>query len=704
MNDNKKHNMKRILTIVLMAITVASCAEKNPLLKEWKTPFGVPPFEEIKNEDYLPALIKAIDIHNKEIAAIVSCKEEPDFNNTILAFDRSGRALERINLVFGNGEAIASTEEIRKISTEMSPLLSNHYSDIMQSEKLFERIKAVYDKRESLGLEPDQMRLVSETYKQFERAGSNLSAQDKETLKAINSKIDSLQLLFSQNLLSETGSWTLTIDNEEDLAGLSPDFIADAARRAADAGQPGKWLVGLDNPSVMPFLASADNRELRVKVLDAYSNRCNNNNEFDNKDIIKEIIGLKMQKARLMGFDTYAAYVLDARMAKTPEAVYKLLDEVWQPSLAAARAELVDIKAIAKEDGIETIIPADWRYYATKARAQKYSYDEGKIMEYLQYDNVRDGIFYVANKLFGVSFTRVQEIPLPHPEAECFECKDADGTTRGLLYMDMFARPGAKNGGAWCTSYREREVEPDGSVKPAIMSIVGNFSRPSQGKPSLLTVDETETFFHEFGHAIAGLLSDVRYMGLCNFVRDFVELPSQLNEHWAFEPEVLNVYAKHYQTGEVIPMELVDKMLQCGKYGVGFAETELVAAMYLDMDAYSMKDMPERFDVLAYTEQGLKDRGLMSEILPRYRAPYFLHIFSHGYDAGYYSYLWANVYEYDAFEAFKETGDIFNQKVASNYRYNILSKVNEEDAMDLYTDFRGSKPSADPFLKGRGLK
>ena len=330
--------MKRIFTIVLMAITVASCAEKNPLLKEWKTPFGVPPFEEIKNEDYLPALKKAIDIHNKEIAAIVSSKEEPDFDNTILAFDRSGKALERINLVFGNGESIASTEEIRKISTEMSPLLSNHYSDIMQSEKLFERIKAVYDKRESLGLEPDQMRLVSETYKQFERAGSNLSAQDKETLKAINSKIDSLQLLFSQNLLSETGSWTLTIDNEEDLAGLSPDFIADAARRAADAGQPGKWLVGLDNPSVMPFLASADNREKRVKVLDAYSNRCNNNNEFDNKDIIKDIIDLKMQKARLMGFDTYAAYVLDARMAKTPEAVYKLLDEVWQPSLAAARA------------------------------------------------------------------------------------------------------------------------------------------------------------------------------------------------------------------------------------------------------------------------------------------------------------------------------------------------------------------------------
>ena len=689
---------------MLMAITVASCAEKNPLLKEWKTPFGVPPFEEIKNEDYMPALKKAIDINNKEIAAIVNSKEAPDFENTILAFDRCGKALERISLVFENGEAIASTEEIRKISAEMTPLLSSHYSEIMQSEKLFQRIKAVYDKRESLGLEPDQLRLTEETYRHFERAGSNLSPEDKAKLKEINSKIDSLQLLFSQNLLSETGSWTMTIDNEEDLAGLSPDFIADAAQRAADAGQEGKWLVGLDNPSVMPFLSTADNRELRVKVLDAYSNRCNNNNEFDNKDIVTEIISLKMDKARLMGFDTYAAFVLDDRMAKTPEAVYKLMDEVWQPSLAAARAELADIKELAKEDGIETILPADWRYYATKARAAKYSYDESQIMEYLQYDNVRDGIFYTANKLFGVSFKRVEDIPLPHPDAECFECVDGDGTSRGLLYIDMFARPGAKSGGAWCTSYREREVASDGTVLPAIMSIVGNFTRPSADKPSLLTVDETETFFHEFGHAIAGLLSDVRYTGLCNFVRDFVEVPSQLNEHWAFEPEVLNVYAKHYQTGEVIPMELIEKMRQCGKYGVGFAQTELVAAMYLDMDMYSMKEMPEKFDLLAYEQECMDKRGLISEILPRYRTPYFLHIFSHGYDAGYYSYLWANVYEYDAFEAFKETGDIFNQKVASDYRYKILSKVNEEDATTLYTDFRGSTPSADPFLKGRGLR
>ena len=696
--------MRKFLTIVIMAMTLASCAEKNPLLKEWKTPFGVPPFEEIQPEDYMPALKKAIALHNKEIEAIENCKEEPSFENTILALDRAGEALNKVYSVFGNEEAIASTEQIRKISTEMSPLMSNHSSEMMQSEKLFARIKAVYDKRESLGLEPDQMRLTTETYKHFERAGSNLSAEDKAALKEINAKIDSLQLLFSQNLLSETGSWTMTISNEEDLAGLSPDFVADAAERAKAAGQEGKWIVGLDNPSVMPFLASSANRDLRIKVLDAYSNRCNNNNEFDNKDIVKEIISLKMQKAKIMGFETYADYVLDDRMAKTPEAVYNLLDQVWQPSLAAARAELADIKALAKEDGIETIHPADWRYYATKAREAKYSFDESKIMEYLQYDNVREGIFYVANKLFGVTFTRVENIPLPHPDAECFECKDADGSSRGLLYIDMFARPGQKSGGAWCSSYREHKVDADGKDVPAIMTICGNFTRPSADKPSLLNVDETETFFHEFGHAIAGLLSDVRYEGLGNFVRDFVELPSQLDEHWAFEPEVLNVYAKHYQTGEVIPMELVDKLKEVGHYGVGFAETELVAAMYLDMDMYSMKEMPENFDLLAYEAKCMNSRGLIPEILPRYRTPYFLHIFSHGYDVGYYSYLWANVLDCDAYRAFKETGDIFNQDVAGAYRKEILSRVNEDEAMTLYTNFRGKMPSVAPFLEDKGLK
>jgi len=696
--------MKKFLIFMLIAMTTASCAEKNPLLKEWKTPFGVPPFEEIQNSDYMPALNKAIEVHNKEIDQIINCKEEPDFENTILALDRSGSLLNKVLMVFGNNESIASNDEIQRLSTEMTPITSAHYSSIMLSDKLFERVKAVYDKRESLGLEPDQMRLTEETYKSFERNGSNLSPEDKAVLKDINAKIDSLQTRFAQNLLNETAAWTLTIDNEEDLEGLSADFIADAAQRATAAGLEGKWLVGLDNPSVMPFLQGAANRELRVKVLDAYSNRCNNNNDCDNKDVVAEIISLKMQKAKLMGFETYADFQLERKMAKNADAVYKLLNDVWQPSLAAARRELDDIKEMAAEDGITTIIPADWRYYADKARTAKFSFDEGAVMEYLQYDNVRDGIFYVANKLFGVTFNRVENIPLPHPDAEAFECVDKDGSSRGILYIDMFARPGEKSGGAWCTGYREHHVDADGKNVTAIMSIVGNFTRPSADKPSLLNVDETETFFHEFGHAIAGLLSDVRYEGLGNFVRDFVELPSQLNEHWAFEPEVLNVYAKHYVTGEVIPMELVDKIKECSHYGVGFAETELVAAMLLDMDMYSMKEMPEHFDLLAYEAKCMNERGLIPEILPRYRTPYFLHIFSHGYDVGYYSYLWANVLDCDAYRAFKETGDIFNQKVADDYRYKILSKVDEADAMDLYLDFRGRMPEVGPFLEDRGLR
>ena len=695
--------MKKLLNIMLMSLAITGCAEKNPLLKEWDTPFGVPPFEQIKTEDYLPALQKAMEIHRGEIERIEKCSEAPSFENTIEAYDRSGRLLERISLEMGNREAMASSEELRAASAEASPLLSNHYSEIMQSQKLFARIKAVYEKRDSLNLDPDQKRLTQKIYRDFERGGSNLCEADKQTLKTLDARIDSLQLAFSQNLLHDTANWTLLIENEADIAGLSSDFKAEAARRAQDAGRSG-WLIGLDNPSVMPFLQNCDNRELRIKVLDAYSNRCNNNDRCDNKDIISRIVSLKLQKARLLGFESYADYVLDAKMARTPAAVYKLLSDVWKPSLEAARSELSDIQALAGEDGIDTVLPADWRYYAAKARAAKYSYDESAIMAYLQYDNVRDGLFYVVGRLYGVTFSRVDSIPLPHPDAEAFECKDSDGTSRGILYMDMFARPGFKDGGAWCTSYRDREIASDGSVVTAVCSIVGNFTPQAKGKPSLLTVDETETFFHEFGHAMASLLSDVRYKGLGDFVRDFVEVPSQLNEHWAFAPEVLAVYAKHWRTGETIPQEIVSKMLECKKYGVGFSQTELLAAMYLDMDIYSLKEIPEHFDILSYEETRMKERGLMPEILPRYRAPYFLHIFSHGYDAGYYGYLWSNVLDCDAFCAFAETGDIFNHDVAVAYRREILARAGEADANTIYTNFRGSMPSIEPFLRDRGLK
>ena len=694
--------MKKILTIALMALTISSCTS-NPLLEEWNNYAAVPPFDKIQPEHYLPAVKKAIDIHNDEIRKIVDNRAPADFENTVAAYDRSGLLLNRILLAFENEEAIASTEEIRAISEEMSPIVSRHFSEIELNDGLFKRVSEVYEKRESLGLEPDQMRLLEECYKGFVRRGACLDAEKKEQLKGLDEKISALQLKFSQNLLNETADWTLLIDNEEDLAGLSQDFIADAAARAEAAGQAGKWQVGLDNPSVMPFLMSAENRELRIKVLDAYANRCNNNNSCDNKDIVKEIISAKMEKAALLGYETYADYMLEQKMAKTPKAVYDLLEAVWRPALKAAGAELDDIKALAAEDRIENIQPADWRYYFEKSKAAKYSVSEDELKEYFQYDNVRDGIFYVAEKLFGINFKKLDGIPVPHPEAEAFECFDTDGSSRGILYIDMFARPGQKSGGAWCSEYCDGGFDAEGKKRSAVITIVGNFARPSAEKPSLLTPDDVETFFHEFGHAMAALLSDVRYHGNNGFVRDFVELPSQLNEHWAFEPEVLAQYAKHWRTGEVIPMELVEKLQASNNYGQGFATTELVAAMLLDMDLYSMKALPEQFDVLTFEAKTMAERGLIPEILPRYRVPYFLHIFSHGYDVGYYSYMWANVLDCDAYEAFKETGDIFNADVAAAYRREILSRCNEEDAMDLYVKFRGHAPSIEPLLKDRGL-
>ena len=696
--------MKRILVMAAAAMSLCACVEKNPLLKEWDTPFGIPPFEEIRTEDYVPAIKKAIEAHDAEIAAIVSSKEEPTFENTILAYDKSGELLERVYAVFGNVESMAFNDEVAEASNVITPMMSAHSNDIQLNEALFERIKSVYDRKDALGLDDAQLRLVDNVYKSFARNGAALPADKKAELKEVNSAISNLQLKFSQNLIKETAAWTLEIKDKADLAGLGEDFIADAAARAEAAGQSGRWIVGLDNPSVMPFLQSSANRELRIKVLDAYLNRCNNNNAEDNKDICAEIIRLKLRKAQLLGYETYVDYQLEDRMAKNSENVYKLLAQVWKPSLAAARNELKDIKAMAAKDGITTVQAADWRYYSSLAKAEKYNMDEEALKPYFRYENVREGIFYVANKLFGLSFERLENVPLPHPEAEAFECKDVDGSSLGVIFMDMFARPGEKSNGAWCGGYRDQKYDKDGNKINPIVTICGNFSRPVGDKPSLLTPDETETFFHEFGHALASFMIDVKYPGISYFDHDFVELPSQLNEHWAFAPEVLNVYAKHYETGAVIPMELVDKYLESKNYGKGFAMTELLAAMYLDMGLYSMSEIPDNYNVLSAESKILKDIDLLAEIPPRYRTPYFLHIFSHGYDVGYYSYLWVQVLDNDAFKAFEETGDIFNQELARKYRYEVLKRGDETDAMELYKNFRGHEPTVDALLEYNGLK
>lgn len=690
--------------MAIAAMGLCACAEKNPLLKEWDTPFGIPPFEEIKTEHFVPAIKKAIEVHDAEIAAIVNSKEEPTFENTVLAYDKSGELLSDVYGVFGNVESMAFNDEVAEASNVITPLMSEHSNNIQLNDALFQRIKSVYDRRDQLGLDASQLRLVENVYKSFALNGAALPEDKKAELKEVNAAISNLQLKFSQNLIKETAAWKLEIKDKADLAGLSADFIAEAAARAEAAGLSDRWIVGLDNPSVMPFLQSSANRELRIKVLDAYLNRCNNNNAEDNKEICEEIIRLKLRKAQILGYDTFVDFRLSDRMAKNSENVYKLLDQVWKPSLAAANRELKDIKAMAAKDGITTVQAADWRYYSNLAKAEKYSIDEDALKPYFRFENVREGIFYVANRLFGISFEPLENVPLPHPEAEAFECKDVDGTSLGVIFMDMFARPGEKSNGAWCGGYRDQKYDENGNKITPIVTICGNFTRPVGDKPSLLTADETETFFHEFGHALASFLIDVKYPGISYFDHDFVEVPSQLNEHWAFAPEVLNVYAKHYQTGEVIPMELVNKYIESQNYGQGFAMTELIAAMYLDLGLYSQSEIPDNYNVLSAESKILKDIGLIDEIPPRYRAPYFLHIFSHGYDVGYYSYLWAQVLDNDAFRAFEETGDIFNQELARKYRYEILKRGDEADAGELYRNFRGHDATVDALLEHNGLK
>ncbi len=701
--------MKKLLIILFAAgLFTLSCEQKdsnmNPLLSEWNAPFGIPPFEDVKLEHYMPAYLKAMEVHKAEIDSIVNNPETPTFENTIVAYDNSGALLDKITPVFSSLNSVNSNQEVMALAKELSPLTSRHYNDISLNDKLFVRIKSVYLKKDSLNLSEEQMRLLTEMYKGFERSGANLPEEKKQELKKINEEISNLHLAFGQNLLSETNNFKLVIEKEEDLAGLSPALIAAASQRAsADSSTAGKWVFGLDNPSVMPFLQQAANRELRRQILEGYLNRCNNNNEFDNKEIIKKILDLKIKRAALLGYDNFASYQLEERMAKKPEAVYDLLNRLWKPALLSAKAELSDMKALAAQEGVNDELQAwDWRYYFEKSLSKKFNLSDSQLRPYFKLENVREGIFYVANQLYGITFTQVDNVPLPHPEALAFECKEADGTHLGILFMDMFARPGAKRGGAWCTGYRSQTYKNGERVAP-LVSIVGNFTRPVGEDPALLSIDETETMFHEFGHALASLLKDVHYYGVGGMTRDFVELPSQIMEHWAFEPQVLKVYAKHYKTSEVIPQELVDKIVNSGKYGQGFATTEYLAASLLDMDFHSLKEIPADFDVLAFEKIVLDKRALLSQIPPRYRSTYFNHIFTGGYTAGYYSYIWAEVLDSDAYQAFEETGDIFNKEVASKFRKEVLARAGQDEAMNLYVNFRGKEPGIEPLLKNRGL-
>lgn len=701
--------MKHILMAACAVALLSGCGSQskqaeatgNPFLSEYTTPFQVPPFDQIKIEHYKPAFLQGMEEQKKEIEAIVNNPEPATFENTIAALDQSGPLLRKVRSVFSGLNSANTTDEMQALSRELSPLQSRHSDDIMLNEKLFARIKAVYENPGEL--DKEQKKLLEETYKDFVRGGANLDAESQQKLRELNSRISMLQLTFGQNMLKETNAFKLVVDKQEDLAGLPDNLIANAAETAKENGMDGKWVFTLHNPSVMPFLQYADNRELREQIFKGYINRGNNGNENDNNEVVKQLIQARLEKAKLMGYENYASFALEERMAKKPEAVYRLLDQIWTPALAKATQELNDINAEIKKDGKTFNAEGwDWRYYADRAKRAQFSLDENQIRPYLKLENVRDGVFHVANKLYGIRFTQLDNLPLPHPDAQVFECKDKDGSHLGVLYMDFFPRA-SKRGGAWCGTYRSQTYKEGKKVAP-VVTIVCNFTKPAAGQPALLSADEANTLFHEFGHALHNLFKDVHYYGVSGVPRDFVELPSQIDEHWAFEPEVLNVYAKHYQTGEVIPAELIEKLDKSGKYGQGFATTEYLAASLLDMDFHVLKEVPADMNVMQFEADVLGKRGLLKQIPSRYRTTYFNHTMGGGYTAGYYSYIWAEVLDCDAYQAYKETGNIFNQEVADKFRKYILAPGGIDDAMDMYINFRGKEPGIEALLKNRGLE
>ena len=593
--------MKKTIMAAGLAAVLTACGSsgnktetmtENPLLTEFKTPFGVPPFDKIELDDYMPAFKEGIAQQQKEVEEIVKQKAAPDFENTIVALDQSGDLLRKVSAIFYGLNSANTNDEMQALSRELSPLLSKNSDDIRMNPDLFARVKTVYENQESMNLNKEQKKLLEETYKSFVRGGANLDAEQQARLRELNSEISMLQLTFGQNMLKETNAFQLIVDNKDDLAGLPESLVMNAEVAARSAGLEGKWLFTLHNPSVMPFLQYADNRALREKIFKGYTNRGNNGNDADNKDVVLKLITLRLEKAKLMGYDNYASFVLEDRMAKTPEQVYALLDEIWKPALAKAKDELADINTeIKKEGGNFEAEGWDWRYYFEKAKKAKFDLDENQVRPYLKLENVRDGAFLLANKLYGITFTPIKDIPLPHSDAQAFECKDKDGTHLGVLYMDFFPRA-SKRGGAWCGTYRSQTYK-DGKRLGPVVTIVCNFSQPAPGQPALLSADEAETLFHEFGHGLHNLFKDVHYYGVSGVPRDFVELPSQVMEHWVFEPELLKEYARHYETNEVIPAGLIEKLDKSGKYGQGFATTEYLAASLLDMDFHVLKEVHE---------------------------------------------------------------------------------------------------------------
>lgn len=694
-------NLRNSLTILAASSMIYACAPKadnNPFLSDFQTEFGVPPFDKIEFAHYEPAFMEGMAEQNRIIDSIANNQEAPTFDNTIVAFDNSSPILDRVSGVFFCLEEAETNDSIDALSMRIAPLLSEHSDNIMLNKKLFERINTLYQQKESLGLTTEQSRLLDDTYKSFVRSGANLPADKQERLRAINKELSTLGISFSKNVLADDNEYKLFVDNEARLSGLPEWFKQSAAEEAKAAGREGQWLFTLHNASRTPLLQYADDRSLREEIYKAYLNRGNNNNKNDNKKIIQQVITLRLEKANLLGFDCYSNFALENTMAKNSATVMEFLGNLWKYVLPKAKEEAAELqKMMDKEGKGEKLEAWDWAYYTEKLRKEKYDLNEEEVKPYFKLENVLDGALACANKLYGITFTQVTNIPTYHPDVKTFIVKDADGSHLGVFYADYFPRAG-KRSGAWMSNFREEQE----GVRPLIYN-VANFTKPVGDTPSLLTIDEVETLFHELGHALQGLMANTHYKGNSgtNVSRDYVELPSQFNEHWSMEPEVMKTFAKHYQTGEVIPDSLIAKIQKQSTFNQGFQMGELIAAAILDMKLHNLTSV-EGVNVQEFEKQAMDSIGLIPEIAPRYRVTYFNHIIG-GYAAGYYSYLWANVLDNDAFEAFREHG-LFDKETAGLFRHNILEKGGTEDPMTLFKNFRGAEPNIEPMLRNLGLK
>jgi len=698
--------VKRVTFLILLSgLIMGSCSKKqqkergeNPFFTEYQTQYKVPPFDKIQTKHFMPAFEKGMKQHSEEIKQIANNQENPTFENTIEAYVYSGKLLDKVSNVFYGLLSANTNDSLQKIAQKVSPKYSSHSDEIKMNPKLFERIKTIYDKRKDLDLSTEQSYLLENLYKSFVRSGANLSPEKKDKLKKINKELSSLTLKFEQNELAETNNYELVIEKKENLAGLPESVVQTAAETAKDKGYEGKWVFTTQKPSMIPFLQYAKNRELREELYNAYLNRGNNDNKYDNKEILSKVVDLRVKKAHLLGYETYADYRLEARMADGPKDVMNLLNKVWDAALPKAKEERAQMQKIIDKQGKDFELKSwDWWYYAEKLRKQKYNLDDSELRPYFELEKVQEGAFDVANKLYGITFTEINNVPTPHPDARTFKVEKSDGSHLGLLYMDYHPRA-SKNAGAWCGHYRSHHETQEGKEIHPVVTVVTNFTTPTENKPALLSMDEVETLFHEFGHALDGLFAQNKYPQT-SIPRDFVELPSQIMEHWAAHPKVIKSYAKHYKTGESIPDELIKKIEKSSYFNQGFANVEYLAASMLDM-AYHTLSEPKDLQVMKFEQNYLDEIGLIPEIEPRYHSTYFSHI-TGGYDVGYYSYLWSAVLDNDAFEAFEKNG-IYDQQTAKKFR-TLLEKDGTMESMKLYKQFRGREPQIDALLRNRGL-